>query len=37
VKPELRIDEAGKKYYEDDKGNAITGQQTLGVAFIYKY
>jgi hypothetical protein len=37
VKPELRIDTAGKNYYEDDKGNAVTGQQTLGVAFIYKY
>ena len=37
VKPELRIDTAGKNYYEDEKGNAVTGQQTLGVAFIYKY
>jgi len=37
VKPELRIDEAGKAYYEDANGKAVTGQQTLGVAFIYKY
>ncbi len=37
VKPELRIDTAGKNYYEDSNGNAVTGQQTLGVAFIYKY
>ena len=37
VKPELRIDEAGKAYYEDSEGKAVTGQQTLGVAFIYKY
>jgi hypothetical protein len=37
VKPELRIDEAGKAYYEDSEGKAVTGQQTLGVAFVYKY
>ncbi len=37
VKPELRIDEAGKAYYEDSDGKVVTGQQTLGVAFIYKY
>ena len=37
VKPELRIDTTDKPYYEDSNGKAITGQQTLGVAFIYKY
>jgi Putative beta-barrel porin-2, OmpL-like. bbp2 len=42
VKPELRIDHAanskdGFKYYEDKNGNGTSGQQTLGVAFIYKY
>jgi hypothetical protein len=36
-KPELRIDTAGKVYYEDKDGNAVKGQQTLGMAFIYKY
>jgi hypothetical protein len=36
-KPELRIDTAGKAYYEDQNGNAVKGQQTLGMAFIYKY
>jgi hypothetical protein len=36
-KPEFRIDTAAKPYYEDDKGAAQTGQQTLGMAFIYKY
>ncbi len=37
VKPELRIDKAAKNYYEDKDGNAVKGQQTFGVAFIYKY
>ncbi len=42
VKPELRIDNAkaskdGFKYYEDKNGNGTNSQQTLGVAFIYKY
>lgn len=42
VKPELRIDNAkdskdGFKYYEDKSGNGTSSQQTLGVAFIYKY
>lgn len=36
-KPELRIDTAEKDYYEDKEGNAVKGQQTLGLAFIYKY
>jgi hypothetical protein len=36
-KPELRIDTAAKAYYEDQNGNAVKGQQTLGMAFIYKY
>jgi hypothetical protein len=36
-KPELRIDTASKAYYEDKDGNAVKGQQTLGMAFIYKY
>jgi hypothetical protein len=36
-KPELRIDTAKKAYYEDASGNAIKSQQTLGMAFIYKY
>ena len=47
VKPEFRIDNAvnpknssGQKYYEDKNGtngNGTNVQQTLGVAFIYKY
>jgi hypothetical protein len=47
VKPEFRIDNAvnskgsgGKKYYENSSGaggNGTNTQQTLGVAFIYKY
>jgi hypothetical protein len=36
-KPELRIDTAKKAYYEDADGNAQKSQQTLGMAFIYKY
>ncbi len=36
-KPELRIDNASVAYYEDSNGNAVKGQQTLGMAFIYKY
>ena len=42
VKPEFRFDTAkdskdGFKYYEDKNGNGTSSQQTLGVAFIYKY
>ncbi|HZX74686.1 MAG TPA: outer membrane beta-barrel protein [Cyclobacteriaceae bacterium] len=36
-KPELRIDTAKKDYYEDENGVAQKGQQTIGMAFIYKY
>ncbi len=36
-KPELRIDTADKDYYEGKDGSAQKGQQTLGMAFIYKY
>jgi len=36
-KPELRIDTAAKAYYEDKDGNAQKSQQTIGMAFIYKY
>ena len=35
--PELRIDTAAKAYYEDKDGNTQKGQQTIGMAFIYKY
>jgi len=45
IKPELRIDNAkavnvngvNVNYYEDKNGNPTSGQQTFGVAFIYKY
>lgn len=42
VKPELRVDQAtnskdSNQYYEDKDGNGTKSQQTLGVAFIYKY
>jgi hypothetical protein len=42
VKPEFRFDTAkdskdGFKYYENKNGNGTSSQQTLGVAFIYKY
>jgi hypothetical protein len=37
VKPELRIDTTPIKYYEDSAGEGTNSQQTLGVAFIYKY
>ncbi|MGE0770092.1 MAG: outer membrane beta-barrel protein [Cyclobacteriaceae bacterium] len=37
VKPELRIDRSTTPYYENSDGNAVKDQQTLGLAFIYKY
>jgi hypothetical protein len=41
MKPELRIDNAksvkGVDYYEDKDGKPTSSQQTLGIAFIYKY
>src|SRR6185369_15583523 len=41
MKPELRIDNAtavnGVNYYEDKDGQPTSSQQTLGMAFIYKY
>jgi hypothetical protein len=37
LKPEFRMDISSKAFYEDKNGNAINNQQTLGMAFIYKY
>jgi hypothetical protein len=41
MKPEIRIDNAasvnGVNYYEDKDGKPTSSQQTLGMAFIYKY
>jgi len=37
VKPEFRHDTSTDKYYEDKDGNGTNSQNTLGVAFIYKY
>ena len=37
VKPEFRMDTSPDKYYEDKDGNGTNSQNTLGVAFIYKY
>ena len=37
IKPEFRLDAAAKGYYEDSDGNPVKKQQSLGVAFIYKY
>ena len=37
VKPELRVDTSPTKIYENHDGNATNSQQTLGMAFIYKY
>ncbi len=37
VKPEFRHDSSPDKYYEDKDGNGTNSQNTLGVAFIYKY
>jgi hypothetical protein len=41
MKPEFRMDTADdvgiEKYYENKDGLGTSSQQTLGVAFIYKY
>lgn len=37
IKPELRIDNASLDYYEKKDGTLGKSQQTLGMAFIYKY
>jgi hypothetical protein len=37
LKPELRIDAASSRYYENAVGQGVTNQTTLGMAFIYKY
>jgi len=37
VKPEFRADASPTKIYEDKDGLATAKQQTLGLAFIYKY